>query len=64
MRESTVATSNLRKFRTDDDLWERFTTAVENSPDPEADRSKVLRALVRWYAGDTDQLPPRPKARN
>lgn len=54
--------TSLRKFRTTDDLWERFSQAVENSPDPEADRSKVLRGLIRWYAGEPGaELPKRPE---
>lgn len=50
------------KFRLPADLWDRFGTAVERSPDPEADMSKVLRAFVRWYAGDPSaKLPERPE---
>lgn len=53
--------TNFRKFRTTDDLWERFGDAVNRSPDPEADMSKVLRSLIRWYAGeDGAKLPERP----
>lgn len=50
--------TSLRKLRITDDLWERFGQAVTKA-DPEADRSKVLRNLIRWYVGDLDQ-PPRP----
>lgn len=51
----------LRRFRTTDDLWERFGDAVERGPDPEADMSKVLRAFVRWYVGEPGaKLPDRP----
>ena len=51
----------LRRFRTSDDLWERFGQAVENNPDPEADMSKVLRAFVRWFVHETGaKLPDRP----
>lgn len=54
--------TSLRKFRTTDDLWERFANAVERSPDAEADMSKVLRAFIRWYAGETGaKLPERPE---
>jgi hypothetical protein len=52
---------DIRRFRAPDDLWERFGDAVKRSPDPEADMSKVLRQLVRWYAGDPGaELPKRP----
>lgn len=55
------APGGLRRFRTTDELWERFADAVERSPDPEADRSKVLRSFVRWYVGDPGaRLPERP----
>jgi hypothetical protein len=54
--------SNLRRFRTTDDLWERFSDAVERGPDPEADMSKVLRSFVRWYVGEPSaKLPERPE---
>lgn len=57
-----MANTTLRKFRADDDLWEKFTDAVRRSPDPEADMSKVLRQLVRWYAGEPGaKLPERPE---
>lgn len=53
----------LRRFRTTDDLWERFGNAVERSPDPEADMSKVLRAFVRWYVAEPGaKLPDRPES--
>jgi hypothetical protein len=53
--------SEVRRFRTTDDLWEQFGDAVERSPDPEADMSKVLRAFVRWYVGAPGaKLPDRP----
>ena len=53
----------LRRFRTTDELWERFGEAVNKSPDPEADMSKVLRAFVRWYVGESGaKLPERPEA--
>ncbi|GAA4929022.1 hypothetical protein GCM10023224_05530 [Streptomonospora halophila] len=52
-----------RKLRTSDDLWERFAAAVERSPDPEADMSKVLRSFVRWYVGEPGaELPRRPES--
>ena len=53
--------ANLRRFRTTDDLWERFGDAVDRAPDPEADMSKVLRQFVRWFAGEPGaELPKRP----
>jgi hypothetical protein len=56
-----MAESALRKFRTTDDLWEKFNDAVQRSPDPEADMSKVLRQFVRWYVGELGaKLPERP----
>ena len=55
--------SGLRRFRTTDDLWERFGAAVERSSDPEADMSKVLRTFVRWYVREPGaKLPERPEA--
>jgi hypothetical protein len=56
-----MANTPYRKFRADDELWQSFGAAVEHSPDPEADMSKVLRQLVRWYAGEPGaKLPDRP----
>lgn len=56
------APSGLRRFRTTDELWERFERAVEASPDAEADRSKVLRTFIRWYIGEPGaRLPDRPE---
>jgi hypothetical protein len=53
--------TDLRRFRTTNDLWQRFGDAVEASADPEADMSKVLRAFVRWYVHETSaKLPDRP----
>lgn len=55
-------TSNYRKFRADKDLWDGFGEAVECGPDPEADRSKVLRQFMRWYSGEPGaRLPERPE---
>jgi predicted GIY-YIG superfamily endonuclease len=48
------------RFRCDDDLWEAFGDAVK-AADPEADRSAVLRAVIRWYVGQPNaRLPERP----
>jgi len=56
-----VATTKLRQFRADDDLWDAFKAAVENAPDPEADMSSVIRQLLRWYVGRPGaKLPDRP----
>lgn len=50
----------LRRVRTTDDLWEKFGEAVEKS-DPESDRSKILRAFMRWFSGEEGaRLPERP----
>lgn len=55
---------DLRRFRAPDELWERFSSAVQCSPDPEADRSKVLRQFLRWYAGEPGaELPRRPEGK-
>jgi hypothetical protein len=54
----------LRKFRADNELWEKFNNAVQRSPDAEADMSKVLRQFVRWYAGEPGaKLPERPEVK-
>jgi hypothetical protein len=56
-----MANTPLRKFRADDELWDDFGNAVEASPDPEADRAKVLRQFLRWFAGRPGaELPRRP----
>lgn len=51
----------FRRVRMDDDMWARFDEAVRKA-EPELDRSKVIREMVRWYIGETDDLPRRPKA--
>lgn len=50
----------FRRVRMDDDMWEKFGNAVKQA-EPELDRSKVMREFVRWYIGETDDLPRRPK---
>jgi uncharacterized protein (DUF1778 family) len=56
-----MAETALKRFRIDSDQWDRFKAAVDNSPDPEADMSKVLRQFVRWYCRETGaKLPERP----
>lgn len=60
---ATKGPTGLRKFRAPTDLWKRFGDAVEASPDPEADMSKVLRQFLRWYNHETGaKLPDRPAA--
>lgn len=55
--------TDVRRFRTTDDLWKRFGDAVEASDDPEADMSKVLRQFVRWYVHEAGaKQPDRPTA--
>lgn len=62
-RPRRTNTLRTRKFVVADELWEHFSDAVERSSDPEADRSKVLRQLVRWYVGEPGaKLPERPEA--
>lgn len=46
--------STQRNLRIDDELWEGFGHAVA-SRDPEADRSKAIRRLIRWYAQDPER---------
>ncbi|MFJ9558233.1 hypothetical protein ACIRPH_30885 [Nocardiopsis sp. NPDC101807] len=56
-----MAANKPRRFVATDELWEKFELAVKKSPDPEADRSKVLRTFVRWYVGEPGaELPKRP----
>lgn len=55
------STNKPRRFIASDEMWDEFQKAVEQAPDPEADRSKVIRALIRWYIGNPDsELPKRP----
>lgn len=49
----------FRRVRMSDDMWEKFREAVERA-EPELDRSKVIREFVRWYTGETNDLPRRP----
>lgn len=57
----TRGPTGLRKFRAPADLWKRFGDAVEGSPDPEADMSKVLRQFLRWYVHEAGaRQPERP----
>ena len=49
----------LRRFRMNDDLWTRFDAAVQQMTKP-ANKSTVIRGFIRWYVGETDELPQRP----
>ncbi|MEO3787667.1 hypothetical protein ABGB12_30445 [Actinocorallia sp. B10E7] len=53
----------FRRIRMDDEMWNALAAAVAKA-DPELDRSKVIRQLVRWYIGETDHLPRRPEQKN
>lgn len=50
----------FRRIRIDDDLWERFDSAVRRA-DPDSNRSVILRRFIRWYVGDIGEMPQRPK---
>lgn len=50
----------FRRVRMDDEMWRRFDEAVRTA-EPELDRSKVIREFVRWYIGETNDLPRRPE---
>lgn len=41
-------------------LWQRFGNSAEKA---DRDRSALLREFVRWYVGDVDELPERPRRR-
>jgi len=51
--------TEFRRIRIDDDLWERLEKAAKQA-DPDDTRSAVLRRLARWYVGDIDEMPRRP----
>lgn len=51
--------NTARRIRVEDDLWDRFGDAIK-AVDPESDRSKMLRHLIRWFVGDTTEPPRRP----
>lgn len=52
----------LRRFRMSDDLWDRFDAAVRQMVSP-GNKSTVIRGFIRWYVGETDELPQRPSQR-
>lgn len=61
MPRKPAVRSGSRRFPLPAGLGSRFNRAVERSPDPEADMSKVLRSFVRWYVRDPGaKLPDRP----
>ncbi|MET8080030.1 GIY-YIG nuclease family protein [Streptomyces sp. NPDC005303] len=63
LREARVSSKRIGQFKTTDQLWATFRDAVEGSPDPEADMSKVLRQFLRWYVHEPGaKLPDRPTA--
>ena len=50
----------LRRVRVDDPLWDAFGDAVQLA---DADRSKIIRELMAWYARTPGaRLPKRPGA--
>lgn len=52
----------FRRIRMPDEMWEAFNRAVQTA-DPELDRSKVIRQFIRYYIGETDEMPRRPGRR-
>jgi hypothetical protein len=52
----------FRRIRLDDDLWQRFDEAVKRKY-PDDNRSVVIRRFIRYFVGDTDELPQRPGPR-
>lgn len=61
-RADTVAPDRtpLRRVGFDDDLWRRLDEAAKRV-DPDSNRSVVLRRFARWFVGDIDEMPQRPK---
>lgn len=48
-----------RKLRgVDDELWDSFGEAAD---DVGSDRSALIRQFMRWFVGDSDDLPSRPE---
>jgi hypothetical protein len=50
----------FRRIRMDDDLWKRLEEAAKRA-DPDSNRSVIIRRFARWYVGDIDELPQRPR---
>lgn len=48
--------NRILNFRPDPDLKERFRAATEQAG---TSMAAELTAFVRWYVGDTDELPRR-----
>ncbi|MFC9085308.1 hypothetical protein [Nocardiopsis dassonvillei] len=49
-----------QRFRAPKKLWTDFGDAVARA-EPEGDRSKTLRAFMRWFTGEPGaRLPERP----
>jgi hypothetical protein len=55
-----VPPTPFRRVRMDVEMWDAFGKAIEQA-EPELDRSKVIREFVRWYIGETNSLPRRPR---
>ena len=58
-KTSTASSGTCRQFRMGG-IWDAFGEAIEQA-EPELDRSKVIREFVRWYIGETNSLPRRPR---
>jgi hypothetical protein len=52
-----------RKIHVADALWEAFAETAA-SCEPAMGPERLLRAIIRYYAGYTDHLPPRPQPAN
>ena len=48
-----------RRVHVSDSLWELFTSAAARH-DPPFRPERLIRAFIRYHAGLTDYLPPRP----
>lgn len=60
-RRSPDEPSGVRQFSLPKASDCAFSDAVDRSPDPEADMSKVIRQLIRWYVSEPGAvLPERP----
>jgi hypothetical protein len=53
--------ADMARIRMPGDMWEKFRVAIKLG-EPELDRSKVVREFVRWYIGESNDLPRRPEA--
>lgn len=50
----------VRRVHVSDSLWRQFTTAAETA-DPPLRPEQLIRAFLRYHAGLTNFLPPRPE---